>query len=78
MGKTIEAMRANPKADWRIADIAKASREAGVQFLKPKNGSHFKVRDPRSGRKLAIPARKPIKPVYIEQLVAMLDEVESR
>lgn len=76
MGKVLERMRANPKGDWRITDVERACREVGAQFIRPKAGSHFKVRDPGTGRKLPIPARKPIKPVYIVYLVAMLDEVE--
>ena len=75
MGKTLDRMRANPKADWRIEDVAKACREVGAQFIEPKSGSHYKVRDPHSGRKLPIPARKPIKPVYIVQLVRLLEEI---
>ena len=72
----LERMRANPKGDWRIADVERACRETGAEFIRPRGGSHFKVRNPRTGRKLPVPARKPIKPVYIVELVALLDEVE--
>jgi len=74
MGKTIEKMRANPKADWQIADVERACREAGVAVMKPAGGSHFKVGNPHAGRRLTIPARRPIKPVYIAMLVKFLDE----
>jgi hypothetical protein len=74
MGKTIERMRSNPKADWQISDVEKACREAGVDCMKPSGGSHFKIGKPHRGRRLTIPARRPIKPVYIVMLVQFLDE----
>lgn len=77
MGKTIERMRANPKADWQIADVEKACREAGVECRKPSGGSHFKIGNPHEGARLTIPARRPIKPVYIVMLVNFLDEAST-
>jgi hypothetical protein len=74
MGKTIERMRANPRADWQISDVEKACREAGVDCMKPSGGSHFKIGKQHGGRRLTIPARRPIKPVYIVMLVQFLDE----
>ena len=74
MGKTIERMRANPRADWQIADVERACREAGISVLKPSGGSHFKIGNPHGGRRLTIPARRPIKAVYIAMLVKFLDE----
>ncbi len=78
MGKTIERMRANPKADWQIGDVERACREAGVDCMKPANGSHYKIGRPKGGRRLTIPARRPIKPVYIVMLVQFLDEEGTR
>lgn len=78
MGKTIERMRSNPRADWRIADVERACAEAGVACMKPSGGSHFKVGNPHGGRRLTIPARRPIKPVYIAMLVKFLDEEGKR
>ena len=73
MGKTIERMRANPKADWQIADVERACREAGMECRKPSGGSHFRIGNPHGKARLTIPARKPIKPVYIVLLVKFLD-----
>jgi hypothetical protein len=77
LGKTIERMRANPRADWQIADVDKACREAGVECRKPSSGSHFKIGNPHGGTRLTIPARKPTKPVYIVMLVEFLDEASA-
>jgi hypothetical protein len=74
MGKTIERMRSNPKADWQISDVEKACREAGVACMKPSGGSHFKIGNPGGGSRLTVPARRPIKAVYIVMLIQFLDE----
>lgn len=74
MGKTIERMRANPKADWQISDVEKACREAGVVCMKPAGGSHYKIGNAGGGRRFTIPARRPIKAVYITMLVRFLEE----
>ena len=73
MGKTIERMRANPKADWQIRDVEKACREAGAECLKPAGGSHFKIRGPNGIALYVVPAHRRIKPRYIRELVRILD-----
>jgi hypothetical protein len=65
-------MRANPQADWTIADIERLCRLCGLQITAPRRGSHYKVRDP-GGTTLTIPARRPIRAVYIRALVALAD-----
>jgi len=67
-------MRANPRADWKIGDVERACKEAGIVCMKPAGGSHYKVGARHGGRRLTIPARRPIKPVYITMLVQFLDE----
>lgn len=77
MGKTIERMRANPKADWQIRDVEKACREAGVECLAPSGGSHFKIRGSEGRTLYVVPAHRRIKPRYIRELVTILDELTS-
>jgi len=43
----------------------------------PRRGSHYKVRSPKGGTVLTIPARRPIKPVYIRALVALADALRD-
>jgi hypothetical protein len=69
----LERMRANPQADWTIADIERLCRSQGLTITAPRRGSHYKVRDPQGGTTLTIPARRPIKAVYIRALVALAD-----
>jgi hypothetical protein len=65
MSKRLEQMRANPKADWRIADIEAVCREFEILLEPPRGGgSHFKVHRPGVREYLTVPSRRPIKPVY--------------
>jgi hypothetical protein len=73
----LERMRANPQANWTIADVERLCRACGLTITPPRRGSHYKVRDPRGGAALTIPARRPIKPVYIRALVALADHLRE-
>lgn len=70
----LERMRANPR-DWRIDDVVRACEAAGVACTAPRGGSHYKVKHPAMTQILTIPAHRPIKPVYIRDLVRFLDTV---
>lgn len=74
--KLLERMRQNPR-DWRIEDAETVCRAFGVLCARPPAGSHYKVKDQRGQRMLVVPAHRPIKPVYIELLVQLLDNVEK-
>lgn len=69
----LEQMRANPRADWAIADVERLCRRFGIKITAPRRGSHYKVRDGTTGTTLTIPARRPIRAVYIRALVALVD-----
>ena len=72
----LDAMRANPRADWRIADVEALCREYGILCEPARGGSsHYKVGHPLLARKLTIPFKRPIKPVYIRALVAFVDDL---
>ena len=76
MSKRLEAMRANPAADWRIRDIEAVCAEFGVLCQAARGGSsHYKIAHPALREKLSIPFARPIKPVYIRRLVRFLDTV---
>lgn len=69
-------MRANPKADWRIQDVEALCREFEILCEPARAGSsHFKIAHPLIARKLTVPFKRPIKPVYIRALVAFVDDV---
>ena len=75
--KLLEKMRANPRGDWQIANVETLAKRYGLSINRPKSGgSHVTLRHD-SGFKLTVPARRPIKPVYIRRLVQMIDQLEK-
>jgi hypothetical protein len=66
-------MRRNPAADWRIEDVERVCREHGLLFRASKGTSHCHAKHPDAQEILTIPARRPIKPVYIRKLVRYID-----
>lgn len=75
--KRLEAMRANPVSDWRMSDVESLCREYGVRCVPQARGSHYRLSHPDIPAKLTIPSRRPIKRVYIVDLVALIDELGS-
>jgi hypothetical protein len=75
--KRLEAMRANPRGDWRISDIEAVCRDWGLGCSAPRSGSHFKITHPDLPDMLSIPFARPIKPVYIRKLIAMVAALET-
>lgn len=69
-------MRANPR-DWRIEDIVAVCDANGIACSPPRKGSHYKVKHVGRAEILTIPAHRPIKPVYIRDLIAFVDAVRS-
>ncbi|MEI6209090.1 MAG: hypothetical protein WCP20_20115 [Desulfuromonadales bacterium] len=69
--KNLERMRVNP-TDWRIEDIQAIARRYGIEW-RHDGGSHC-VFVAASGRTLPVPARKPIKPLYIKKFLLLLEE----
>lgn len=75
--KRLEEMRRNPRGDWQIGDIRVVADAFGAVLTEPSGGSHYKVSHERLRDILTIPARRPIKPVYIRRFVAFVDEVKD-
>jgi hypothetical protein len=76
--KRLEAMRRNPAGDWKIADVELICRTFDMSCSPPPGGgSHYRLSHPARPELLTIPARRPIKSVYIRKLVAFVDEVRQ-
>ena len=69
--KTLAQMKANA-LDWRIETLKSVADADGVIWRQP-GGSHVIFRHPR-GAMLSVPARRPIKPVYISKFVRLIEE----
>jgi len=67
--KTLSAMEQNP-LDWRIDQVKTVAFAFGLTLHCP-GGSHHVVRHP-NGNKISIPAHRPIKAVYIRNLVRLI------
>jgi predicted RNA binding protein YcfA (HicA-like mRNA interferase family) len=68
----LDRMRRNPAADWHIRDVEAVCHEYGLLFRASK-GSHCHAKHPAAREILTIPARRPIKPVYIRKLVRYIE-----
>jgi hypothetical protein len=71
--KLIEQMRRNPRADWRIDQMKTIADHLEIPWRAP-GGSHV-VFMPASGTVLTVPARRPIKPIYVQMFVEMIDRM---
>jgi hypothetical protein len=71
--KILDKMRRNPR-DWRIEDLESLAARHGLEVRKP-GGSHAIFFHILSGRQLSVPAKRPIKPVYVSAFIALLDEI---
>jgi predicted RNA binding protein YcfA (HicA-like mRNA interferase family) len=72
--KLLDRMRRNPR-DWRIGDVITLCEAFGVTCTPPRKGSHYKIKHESQAEVLTIPAHRPIKPVYIADLVRFIDIV---
>lgn len=73
-GRHPHAHAAYPVANWTIRDVELVCRENGVWCSPPTGGgTHYKLSHPASRDILTIPARRPIKPVYIRKLVRLIE-----
>jgi hypothetical protein len=64
-------MKANP-LDWRIESLKSVADAFGLAYRQP-GGSHVIFRHPK-GAMLSVPARRPIKPVYVKKFVRLVEE----
>ena len=74
--KTLDQMRANPR-DWRIEDLEAAARRLGLMVRKP-GGSHVIFQKSGCSLEVSVPARTPIKPVYVRRLIDLIDAEAER
>ncbi len=74
--KTLAAMRANPRADWRIAQLESVAKAFGVNIRKS-GGSHVVFEHRASIEALSVPAKRRIKPIYVIRFVALMDSIRS-
>ncbi len=69
--KLLARMKVNPR-ERRIESLKAVADACGLVYRQP-GGSHVIVRHP-GGAMLSVPARRPIKPVYVEKFVRLVEE----
>lgn len=73
--KRLEKMRNNSK-DWRIDDLQAIADSLGIEY-KSAGGSHVVFRCVRCCH-VTVPAKRPIKPIYIRQFLALVERVREK
>ena len=73
--KQLEQMRNNPR-DWRIETLIAVAAKYGVE-IRNHGGSHHIFSYPGIELAVSIPANRPIKPVYVRQFIALIDQARS-
>jgi predicted RNA binding protein YcfA (HicA-like mRNA interferase family) len=76
-GKTVAGMRSNPQG-WTIADVERVCAHLGLACTPPKRGSHYKISHPELPEILTVPFKRPIKPVYVRELLRMIERLEQK
>jgi len=71
--KLVAKMRADHR-DWRIEELESVAKRYGIDVRKT-GGSHFVFLHPDVEPAVTIPFKRPIKPIYVVQLLALLDEI---
>lgn len=73
--KLLDAMRRNA-LDWRIEQLQTVARQFGLA-VRCEGGSHHVFSHPVVPDILSVPARRPIKPVYVRRFVALVDKLKE-
>jgi predicted RNA binding protein YcfA (HicA-like mRNA interferase family) len=69
--KILAQMKSNGQ-DWRIDSLKTLAQQHGITWREP-SGSHTVFRH-QNGQKLSVPAKRPIKAIYIKQFVKLVEE----
>jgi hypothetical protein len=73
--KLLDRIQRNPRGDWQIGELKVIAERYGVTWRNP-SGSHV-IFLPANGPILSVPARRPIKPVYIKLFLEMIARVRE-
>lgn len=69
--KLLEKMRHHPQ-DWRIEQLENVAKEYKINIRKS-GGSHVIFDHPKWVELLSVPARRPIKPIYVKKFISLID-----
>lgn len=72
--KIMGRMRSNPR-DWRIESLEIIASRYDI-VVRKSGGSHVVFSHASTPIAVTVPAHKPIKPPYIRQFLALIDDIE--
>lgn len=72
--KLIEQMRNNP-LDWRIEQLETIAKLYAISVRKHGGGSHVIFDHPNCELAVSVPAKRPIKPIYIVKFLELIDSL---
>ena len=73
--KLLTAMRQNP-TDWTMSQLLTLAKRHGME-VRSTGGSHHVFSHPTVQDSLTVPARRPIKAIYIKHFLALIDHIEA-
>lgn len=73
--KLLKKMRNNPQ-DWRIEQLETIAQYYGVAVRKS-GGSHVVFDHEKWVELLCVPARRPIKPIYIKRFTTLIEVLDK-
>ena len=73
--KSLTRMRNNPR-DWRIDELKSLANRLGIDW-RNEGGSHHVFSYPGVDDDVCIPARRPIKPVYVRHFLELVDKAKE-
>ena len=74
-GKILQKMRKH-QMGWRIEELQSVAEEHFVDWRRPGSGGSHVIFSAHGVREIvSVPAKRPIKPVYIKHFLALIDAV---
>jgi hypothetical protein len=72
-GKLLQKMRQG-QSGWRINDLISVAESNGIEWRRPGRGGSHVIFSAEGVREIvSVPDKRPIKPVYVRQFVALID-----
>ena len=71
----IQKMRNNPNG-WRIESLEAIAKSLKMRIRKS-GGSHVVFLHESSDLIVTVPAKRPIKPVYIKEFIKLIDDIDN-
>ena len=73
--KLLAAMRQNPN-DWTMPKLITVANQCGME-VRSTGGSHHVFSHSSVNDSLSVPARRPIKAIYVKRFMALIDQIEE-